>query len=556
MHCGILCQFESLCELLDYGSITPRRFVTVLDNDKEIIGVIVRATRIFCLLSPFAFVFSLAYGDSQQKLFDDGKKACIEHKWDKAISRFEKFVDRFPQSQHMDNVQFWLGYSLEKIPERQVEAFKIFGHLIERYSDSVWLDNAIVHQLRLAEQFVGAGQEKYRPILTQRLLDENKEVQYRAAISLGKLGDKQALPTLQRIQEHKDLGRLATALVVFLEQASDSLLANLDAEVERPKSVKSVFASKRYKQYRSMLRKDDGWTNQELVEFGMWHILKSDEFKEYQSLTDEYDRIQWYQDYWQAKARKMELIESELRNEFERRLIFARTFFSAVSDHLDRLYHADQYLLPGQFRAPWDARGELYIKYGEPRTRYQAHWDGLDSEHWDYPNYEIDFIVLQQWTNIYLNAIRNGPTYYGQYENDQMRFERDYIRNAEFRFNTIAKADPFESLSITVSELEHEGKGNVLINYGLNGVELNNVLIDKMRQNILFIGCSVLDKKHRKTLYSGSTRSIISKESPADSVGGKILLALEPGEYIVRLKIQDLCSYKVGFFEHDLVVGN
>ena len=516
-----------------------------------------KTKHIFFPLSPavlyfFLLTFSLAYGNSQQKLYNEGKNACIDHNWNKAINRFEKFMDRYPESQYMDEVQFWLGYSLEKIPERQVEAFKTFGNLVKNYSNSPWRDNAMVHQIRLAEKFVSAGKEEYRAVLAERLSSENRDVQYRAAVALGKLGDKQALPVLRQIQEHIDLGGLASALVTFLE--SDSIVVTLDSEVERPKKVKSIFASKKYKQYRSMLRKDDGWSKQELVIFGMWHILKSDEFEEYHSLTDEYDRIQWYENYWQEKADKLDFNESELRNEFERRVIFTRTFFSDVSEHLDRKYRADQYLLPGEFRAPWDARGELYIKYGEPSSRNLAHWDGLDSEHWEYPNYEIDFIVYQHWTNIYLNAVQNGPTHYGFHETDRWRFEHDYLENAEFYYNTGFITDSFKSLFVNFRQMKNEEKGNLLVGYGLEGVELNDVVIDKIKQHILFVDYSVLDDKYREILHGALTRAIILKNGPTNTLEGKIHLSLDPGKYIVRLKIQDFCSHKISFFEQELVV--
>jgi GWxTD domain-containing protein len=78
-------------------------------------------------------------------------------------------------------------------------------------------------------------------------------------------------------------------------------------------------------------------------------IATAEEETEYEGL-DRMDRLSFVRRFWQKRDPSPATKENERRVEHYRRLIYSMQNFSEV-------------------RKPWDRRGEVYIRYGEPRTQ-------------------------------------------------------------------------------------------------------------------------------------------------------------------------------------------
>lgn len=495
------------------------------------------------VLLSLTLVFPLLADDDKDsdELFEKATEYRVKQEWEKATSEFEKFLQRFPNSEYEDDARFWYAYSLENLPGQEEKAFAAFGDFVEEYTISDWQLAAIVHQLKLAEKLVSQGHEDYQSFVNDQLDAKDRGVRERAVIAKGRLGDGRMLPALRQMTDDEDLGHLARQVIAALE--SDNVLADADT-VERISAGSSFSKSKRYAQYQVMLRKDEGWTWPELKRFGLWHIAPEKDFAEYLSFTNEYDCILWYAKFWEGQAAEKKVYPQELRLEFERRVAYARANFSAVSDKDPSKYLSDSYLYEGSFRAPWDARGELYIKYGEPMVRNLI---GFRTEHWDYTrDYNIDFQVTQYMTNIRKNAITNGPVYNGIVEYDVWRFENEYSLNCEFRYNLNAPSTAFGTFKAKLEPSPEPERGDVLLNYAIPTGEFTPLPMEKVKQIIMFVSCVVLDTNKQPVLKSEKIRIV---DGAGDVSGGTIDLDLEPGDYEVILKVHDMSSEKEGRFE-------
>ncbi len=317
--------------------------------------------------------------DDEGAMFLDAKKKCIAQEWQEAMGMMEHFLEKYPDSRHADDAKFWIGYCQEKIPGRENEAFFTYDALVNRFSQSPWVNDARVHQIGLAEEFIRDGKEQYRRFLSEQLKSPQPDIRNRAAISLGKLGDREALPVLVKLKNDADLGRMATDLTEILEQMPpgktheadtskrdlrlvykrDLEKLNKSVKPEKPPARDGIlwFNTQRYEQYRSMLRKDNDWTEEEVKKFALWHIMDEDMFEEFRQLTNEFDQKEWQRKYWKSLDPTPTTEVNELKAEFERRVSYSRAHFSDYWNNTNFRYLPDQHIREGWFHAPWDARG-------------------------------------------------------------------------------------------------------------------------------------------------------------------------------------------------------
>jgi hypothetical protein len=510
-------------------------------------------------------LFIMAADDAE--LYNDGRKLILKQQWADAIEKFTILSEAHNKSRYLDDAYFWIAYCLEKIPGRQKQAFMAYEKINNRFPGSSWSDDAAVHQIGLAEQFVWNGDNQYRSFLLEKLNSDNRDIQAMSAISLGKLGEKASLPVLKQLMDHEEYGEIAQTLVKVLEKsiqiaASDHVSDDNDNQqnelqflygqpqekVEETKKDKIKFlfgTTKRYDHYSSMLHKDDEWSREELVDFGLWHILPTDVFDSYHSLTDSYDKKEWLRKYWKAMDPTPTTEKNEFLLEFERRLTFARAHFSAFWDAFEFKVLPDQYLKLEWAHAPWDARGELYIKYGEPSSRTNEGWH---TEEWVYFNHNVDFIVRQYMTNIYWNAIELGPMIMqrGFIESDRYtyimtnKFFYHYDHNAEqldkFRLGFDFENDSvFVTYNIPLKQFKSEGEDD---SYSVKYLE----------------SCVVFDEDYHEVYRKQKIKKGQFKSSKGN-IFQKMGLTLSPGEYILALRVEDLNSKKLGIYRKKFEVN-
>jgi len=526
---------------------------------------------VFLILSWGTNSYSFEYQNADVKLYNKAKNEFLKQNWHKAIESFQKLIDEFPHSNYQDDAHFWLGYCLEKKAGNEMEAFLAFDKLSKNFPNSPWADDAIIHQISLAEQFVIQGKDQYLDFLADKLNEEG-QIQQQAAIVLGKLGDERALPVLKNMKGDETLGSLAQSLVEQIESGKivetelpDRAQKQTDLDILREKSPEKIkeskerrdllfFPSKRYKQYRAMLRTDDQWKKQELIDFGMWQILHPDNFEEYYSLKG-YDQQEWYRKFWKRLDPTPTTEQNEAEEEFIRRVNYARAHFSDFWNYRHFKYLMDQYIREGWHHAPWDARGEIYIKYGEPDLRAVT---AFLQEEWTYWRYNVDFVINQYMTNVYGNAIYPGPMSHFIHREFLFKVDADFIFNPEYRYHYNYQANPIKGFKLEREDSSRTSADMVSFSYFIKTDELKIIKVNSRYLIKYLIEYAVYDEDMREVKrnsqiieYEKTNKKSFKKDK---YIKGNIKFDLDPGEYMLTLRIDDQNSDKLGIYVEDFLV--
>ena len=500
--------------------------------------------------------------ETAEEKYIDAKTCCIKQQWDEALTKFEEIVEIYPQSKYVDDAHFWIGYCLEKMPDRQSDAFMQFDNVVNKFPQSPWNDDAIIHQITIAEELYLAGNEQYHNFLKEAFNSSNTDIRNRAALALGRLNDKIALPVLEKLARDEELGLMAKDVIAYLANA-DTVQEVYNGKSASQKTLNILFKSEkadldnedegdrlfswlntlRYEQYKSMLRKDNDWSKEEITNFALWHILDTDDFQEYYVLTNEYDKKEWLRKFWKINDPTPTTEKNESKIEFEKRVLYARSHFSAFWNYTHMKYLPDQHLRLGWDHAPWDARGELYIKYGEPDIRSMEGWH---TEEWIYYKYGVDFLVKQYMTNIYGNAIsggdlsrqRYGDDFFSGRDNNWIPYlQANFIYNNEMKFNYNYDAEPIDDLEMEIST----NKSRIIITYAVPADEFVANKDIRFNEDIV-----VYNSDHREVIRKSFERKISNLDNEIKQI---VEIDLPAGEYHLAIKIQDKNSKKLGIYK-------
>jgi len=506
--------------------------------------------------------------ETVEEKYIEAKTCCIKQQWVEAIREFEAIIDMFPNSRYEDDAHFWIGYCLEKIPDTLSDAFLQFDKVVNKFPNSPWADDAVIHQITIAEELFITGMKQYKPFLKESLKSNNSDVRNRAALALGRLNDKSALPILENLTSDEDLGIMAKDVIAYLgnidttqqeieksgiSKKTLNLLYKAD-KIEQAKEDEdggffSWLNTLRYEQYKSMLRKDNDWSKEEITDFALWHILDTDKFQEYFILSNEYDKKEWLRKSWKWSDPTPTTQENEAKEEFERRVLYAQSHFSSFWNYSHMKYLPDQHLRYGWDHAPWDARGELYIKYGEPDARSVAGWH---TEEWIYYRYGLDFIVKQYITNIYGNAITGGEIsrsrYGGGFHSNWNFWEpyltTNFIYNNEMKFEYNYDADPIDDLEIGF--ISNDSGITIIYSVPVDEFTVNkNNIVNYIEEIVIF------NSDFREVFRKSFDRKITDIENDIDQ---KIEIELPVGDYNLAVKIKDNNSKKLGLYKSNISV--
>jgi GWxTD domain-containing protein len=524
--------------------------------------------KIFLLLLLFSFTTMLSgnSGKEADKLYQSAKKERIERNWEKAISLYQELIDRFPESNYSDDASFWIGYCLEHKVGQHLEAFLAYNKLINDFPESPWIEDARVHKIFVAESLAVYDKTAYLDFLAEELDSEYPEVSDRAALSLGKLGDERAISYLEKLLPDEKYGLLAKSLILEIE-SRDSLEEIEPEKVEsgitfeatpeirreqlKEKDDKWGFIlppSKNYKYYRIMLREDNKWSREKLIDFGMWTILSDDEFEEYYNFTG-YDRSEWLRKYWKKLDPTPTTENNEARKEFERRVLHARAQFGQLWNYKNFNYLTDQHNRMGWPNAPWDARGELYVKYGKPDFKSAT---DFNEEEWIYYQLGVDFIVRKYITNIYGRALAAGEISRNRYIDDLLRFQSEYEYSKEFIYKHDYEADPLDNAEVNINTFKENGKDYFIIEYSFSSKELSP---PDEHSTVRFLEKWIVLDEHMNPYRKGEeTREYVI--SAHIEMSNTIKVDIRPGDFLIALRLEDTNSNKLGIFIEKMELNN
>ncbi|NOY59871.1 MAG: GWxTD domain-containing protein [Calditrichaeota bacterium] len=513
--------------------------------------IIITFLLLFYLAGLPANLQSQSLQNGQRRMYESAKQRTVAQDWKQAARLYEKMIRKYPDSRYDDEAKFWVGYCLEKEDGRQEEAFQTFDELVKKRPDSPWADDAVFNQISLAESFVRKGDEKYRPFLKDQLANDDPRIRHQAALALGRLGDTSVLPVLKDMQDRGEFKEIAKSLVEELENAQnqEGALAT-DGKVKVGKNLKPAqksktrfalnakpdhlvyYSEKRFAQYRALTHQNDEWTRDQLLTFGLWYILPPESFDDYYSL-DKNARKEWLRMFWKRNDPTPLTDVNEAEIEFEKRVKYAREHFTYY-DGLKDFYYA-----------PWDARGEIYIKYGKPSLRKHDAY----REYWYYADYNrISFFIRPKVTNIFGRAIFLDSRFLRTRRVDPEKLKDEYVFAPSFHFTLDRKIKPIRDFRVEIAK-DSRGTSNILLHYELPIDELK-IQRENKRYKVEYEQKYVLFDSKMNEIMRRENIQQVAKSSKGILKRQKIIkqtirFELKPGNYSLALQIEDKKAKKL-----------
>jgi GWxTD domain-containing protein len=359
--------------------------------------------------------------------YQEAKDLTLKGEWAEALQRFRALAEG--ESEQAAGAAFYVGLCLENMQGRDAEAYEAYASLRNRFPDAPMAQEALRRQITLAGA-LGFSDLRFREFLTEQMKSDDPTVRMEAALSLGRLGDERAVDGLVEIAREgsydqqtlvlkqvtnfdesvasrllRDIGR-ATSEPALKQEAAD-LGASLDNQRDERARMERRLARDVRALMEAIKRQGDAWTDEELLLHGLYAVMPRKEFAVYvQASAAERSRI--YREFWEGiEDPYSETPENEMEIEFQRRIDHARTLFSEPWKGTRSQYDAKEWLTVDTPYAPWDARGMLLIRYGEPTDIFLV---GPNVEEWLYPRLDrgIDFTVHKYKLNFLRNAVYPG----------------------------------------------------------------------------------------------------------------------------------------------------
>lgn len=523
--------------------------------------------KIYILLFSLLFLSAsavVAQKDVAHNIYLEAKKKSFSQQWGPAAQLFQQLVDEFPKSDYREEAQFWVGYCREKDGDAR-SAYLAFTQLQNNFPHSLWLDDALQHKIVLAEKLASQRGDQYYAFLRRQLQYSDKDIQYQAAMALGRLGDKSALATLRSLRGRVPFDDETEQIITALGQAKDvadeavyaeGVVGAFDADDDQQPVFRinpgndrvNYFPERRFEQYRSLTRKDDNWSKDELLRFGLWHIVPTEAFDEFNSLDAESKR-EWLRIFWKKNDPTPTTPENEGEEEFDRRVIVARKSF----DYFDNLKNFNY--------APWDARGEIYIKFGPPASRVRNN----DGEQWTYPQYDnVTFFIRPNVTNIFgrsifISSLNNQSLRSGSRFGDVARWRRfhnEFVFQPGFYYSPQTDLSPIKGFKLLT---RRQGGPGLEFQYKMP----TTAFVLQEREGRYYISYLesfvVFNERMDEVARHAATREIVNARKSdfkkKKTIEQDVQVQLAPGDYTLGLRIEDPHSKKIAIRKMNVKVG-
>lgn len=357
------------------------------------------------------------------------KDLTMQGEWKQALPLFRQAATA--RGERADEASFYVGFCLENMENMEVQAFEAYEAMRKEYPDSPMARRALLRQVTLAGSMGGPG-TTYREFLATHVKAKDDEIRRQAGLSLGRFGDDRAVPVLKEILKEgsaDDKMMVLNLVGNYPEKTANALVASVAsarrANIEDPlvkqaekisESLKASSASSqrtddlltRDKRYlmETIKRKGENWTEAELITHGLFHVMKPEMFASYVQ-ADEAGRERIMNEYFDLLGDPVPSTPevNELKEEFIRRVHQAYEMYSEPWRATRSQFDAKEWLTPDNPYSPWDARGELLIRYGAPTDK---HLVGFNMEEWVYSRLRVDFTVHLYMLNYMRNAIYPG----------------------------------------------------------------------------------------------------------------------------------------------------
>ncbi len=348
----------------------------------------------------------------------------LRGEWAQALTLFQRVAGS--DSPRAAEAAFYVGLCLENIPDRDIEAFQVFAELRSRFPENPITQKAISHQITLAGM-LGASDSFYQEFLARQIETRDMTLRREAALSLARLGDKRAVDgileilregtTDQKIVALERISDFETGIAVDLVSQAVTITSGtplagqartleqsfIAQQADRAREAE-LLTTDRQSLMEQLRRRGETWTDEELLTQGLYLVMRIDTFISYlQASSRGKQRI--YDEFFATRDTEPATAQNEEEIEFRRRIQYAVEYYSEPYKAFRSIYTRSDWLTKDNVYAPWDARGELYVKFGQPDDIFMVQFN---VEEWNYSRYKVDFTVHKYKVNFFRNAIYPG----------------------------------------------------------------------------------------------------------------------------------------------------
>ena len=512
---------------------------------------------------------SLPSMQNLEKLYLRARKDIAREKWEKADEKLTQLLKRSGEHPYRDDAIFWRGYILEA-KGRLLDAFQQFSRLATEYPTSPLADNARAHQIRIAQRLYWRGRKPFKNFIERMVQHEDGRIRHEAALSLVELGDSAYVDLVRTLADADDpwlQKRARRALRVLqkkpkqestavdLSQQRTVLQFDVDTDKKPDQPQKKswredflFYKTQRYRLYETLYRRyyanDSTWTLEELIDYGLFHIVPPDQFEQYLALRDPYDRQEWLRMFWKANDPTPTTEKNEFQEEFVRRVLKARAKYGEEWNARHLRYLRNQYMRRGWSWSPWDSRGELLIKLGEPDLEEII---DLNVDIWYYGREGVSFGVNRYVNNLYGNGYYPDGVYAYQHVGGPMGIEVDYIYRNKFFYYPFPGVRKIKGVTFTVKA----GSGRLDIRYAFPA---NKLAIAKPEQGdgTGYLRRLVIFNEDYIEVYRSEKTFRVAGASGRQSCSERFEIDLPPGRYRVALRLQDLHAERMTILKKEV----
>ena len=268
--------------------------------DQKKNNVVFRRSFLFAIGILIFFSFAAMASDKSSLLHSKGKKYVRERKWDNVIQIYNQLLMNHSGSVYDDDAKFWIAFSQEQMAGMEKDAFESYEEIIEEHPNSPWRDDAVVHQIYIAQKLSKSENGLYTAFLHQMIYHEDLQVRFLAALALGELKDPIALPLLEEIARGEDED-LAMQAIEALKGYSDIIEKDVPEEEFDASDVESLRESDEKIIYRNLAKQGKTWTDERLFQNGIFHIVSKKDLIFYLSLENNWDQKEWWRKFGESR---------------------------------------------------------------------------------------------------------------------------------------------------------------------------------------------------------------------------------------------------------------
>jgi len=160
------------------------------------------------ILPLFLLSFSFLLYPFQERELSDVKLLIFDRKWKEAETKIMDILRKYPESESLSDILFYLGQCIQEQGGREEEAINTFKRYLKKREGAKFAEEAEIAIIDLSSELYKKGKKNYIDNIKSGLESKNRVIRYYSAFKLSyfKEGEKfLAVPVLMEIlKEEKD----------------------------------------------------------------------------------------------------------------------------------------------------------------------------------------------------------------------------------------------------------------------------------------------------------------------------------------------------------------